>query len=51
MRLLGGEPSTRHGGVAETVFLHDIRGRLTPWSPRMPIGEDARRAAPSPLDR
>src|SRR4029079_5237331 len=29
MRLLGGDPSMRHGGVSETVFLLNILDRLT----------------------
>jgi diguanylate cyclase (GGDEF)-like protein len=46
MRLLGGEPSMRHGGAAETVFLMNIEGQLSVIA-AMPLGEAA--AAPSPL--
>ncbi len=38
MRLLGGAPSMRHGGVAETVFLLSIRDRLSVVT-AVPIGE------------
>jgi diguanylate cyclase (GGDEF)-like protein len=38
MRLLGGAPSMRHRGVAETVFLINIRDRLTLLS-AIPVGE------------
>ena len=48
MRLLGGAPSMRHGGVAETVFLLNIRDRLNVIT-AMPIGRS--RGAPSPLRR
>jgi diguanylate cyclase (GGDEF)-like protein len=46
MRLLGGAPSMRHHGVAETVFLINIRDRLNLVS-AIPIGETS--AAPSPF--
>ena len=46
MRLLGGAPSMRHGGVAETVFLLNIPDRLSVVA-AMPLGEAG--AAPSPL--
>ena len=38
MRLLGGAPSMRHRGVAETLFLINIRDRLSLVS-AIPIGE------------
>ena len=44
MRLLGGAPSMRHGGVAETVFLLNIHDRLS-VSPR------CRSAKPPPRPR
>ena len=43
MRLLGGAPSMRHGGVSETVFLLNIRDRLSVVT-AMPIGDAASRA-------
>jgi diguanylate cyclase (GGDEF)-like protein len=46
MRLLGGAPSMRHRGVAETVFLINIRDRLSLLS-AIPIGEAT--AGPSPF--
>ena len=46
MRLLDGVPSVRHGGVAETVFLLNIRDRLNVIT-AMPIGEAG--ALPSPF--
>src|SRR4029077_4072126 len=46
MRLLGGAPSMRHRGVAETAFLINIRDRLNLFS-AIPIGEAS--AGPSPL--
>ncbi|MEY2457851.1 MAG: hypothetical protein QOK06_2994 [Acidimicrobiaceae bacterium] len=46
MRLLGGAPSMRHGGAAETVFLLNIRDRLSLVT-AMPLGDAG--AAPSPL--
>ena len=46
MRLLGGAPSMRHGGAAETVFLLNIHDRLSLVT-AMPIGDAG--AAPSPL--
>jgi len=46
MRLLGGAPSMRHRNVAETVFLINIRDRLTLLS-AIPIGEAS--AGPSPF--
>ena len=46
MRLLGGAPSMRHGGVAETVFLLNIGDRLSLVT-AMPLGDAG--AKPSPL--
>ena len=46
IRLLGGAPSMRHGGVAETVFLLSIRDRLSLLT-AVPIGEAS--TAPSPF--
>ena len=46
MRLLGGAPSMRHGGAAETVFLLNIHDRLSLIT-AMPVGDAD--AAPSPL--
>jgi diguanylate cyclase (GGDEF)-like protein len=46
MRVLGGDPSMRHGGVAETVFLINIRDRLNLMS-AMPVGGAS--AGPSPF--
>jgi hypothetical protein len=46
MRLLGGAPSMRHHGVAETVFLINIRDRLNLVA-AIPIGEAS--AGPSPF--
>jgi diguanylate cyclase (GGDEF)-like protein len=46
MRLLGGAPSMRHGGVAETVFLLNIHDRLSLVT-AMPLGDTG--TAPSPL--
>jgi diguanylate cyclase (GGDEF)-like protein len=45
-RLLGGDPSMRHGGVAETVFLLNILDRLSAVT-AMPVGEPG--ATPSPF--
>jgi diguanylate cyclase len=46
MRLLGGTPSMRHGGVAETVFLLNIGDRLSLVT-AMPLGDAG--AKPLPL--
>lgn len=46
MRLLGGAPSMRHGGAAETVFLLNIGDRLSLVT-AMPLGDAG--AEPSPL--
>jgi len=46
MRLLGGAPSMRHRGVAETAFLINIRDRLNLVA-AIPVGEAS--AGPSPL--
>jgi diguanylate cyclase (GGDEF)-like protein len=45
MRLLGGAPSMRHGGVAETVFLLNIRDRLNLIT-AMPVGDASNGHAP-----
>jgi diguanylate cyclase (GGDEF)-like protein len=45
MRLLGGDPSMRHGGVSETVFLLNILDRLTVVT-AVPIGEAATALSP-----
>jgi diguanylate cyclase (GGDEF)-like protein len=45
MRLLGGAPSMRHGGVAETVFLLSIRDRLHVFT-AIPIGEPSATSSP-----
>ena len=42
MRLLGGDPSMRHGGVAETVFLLNIDDRLSVVT-AVPLGDAATR--------
>ncbi len=45
MRLIGGTPSMRHGGVAETVFLLNILDGLSTVT-AMPISEDSTASPP-----
>jgi diguanylate cyclase (GGDEF)-like protein len=45
MRLIGGAPSMRHGGVAETVFLLNIGDRLSLVT-AMPLGDAGAKLSP-----